>query len=751
MKFANRISAAVILVAGAALVLPLRSAQPTGEGFSPAQRQYWAFQPLSRPSIPEVKTSEWVKNPIDAFVAAKLEQKGLNPSPATDKVTLLRRVYFDLTGLPPTPEEVDAFLADSSPDAYAKVVDRLLDSPHYGERWARHWLDIARYAESDGFKADDLRPNVWRYRDYVIRAFNEDKPYDRFMQEQIAGDELWPGDFDARLATAFNRHYPDEYNQQNLKLRRQEILNDITDTVGSAFLGMTFECARCHDHKFDAILQADYYRLQAFFSNVAADDEIPLLPPAELEEYNRKVAAWEETTAGIRSEISMLVYNVRTKSYKSRYTAYVEEVQQALDTPVEQRTAMQRWMTHKARNFMNPADEDLAKGLRGSAKQCYQDLKVELDKFEHLHPGSLPIGVGITELSAEPLPTHVLSVGAYDRPLEEVQPGFLTILDPGPAKVTPPANGHTTGRRSALAKWLADPSNPLTPRVMANRIWNYHFGRGIAATPSDFGLMGERPTHPELLNWLSGEFIRSGWSMKHMHRLIVNSSTYQQSSAYNELAAKADPFNRLLWRYDRQRLEAEIIRDTTLKVSGLLNPEVYGPSVRPPLPLGVPDRSWETSPDVADHHRRSIYTFIQRNTLYPMVEVFDMPDTHASCARRSVTTTAPQALTFLNSTEVMDWAQAFAGRVLSTAGDDVSKQIEAAYRLAYSRRPKGTEKDAALTFFDRHAAIIAERAAAGEKLALPPEKPEWADPVHAAALVDFCHMLVNSNEFVYSN
>ena len=331
------------------------------------------------------------------------------------------------------------------------------------------------------------------------------------------------------------------------------------------------------------------------------------------------------------------------------------------------------------------------------------------------------------------------------------RPGFLSILDPGPAKVAPPANGQATGRRSALAKWLADPSNPLTPRVMVNRIWNYHFGRGIVATPSDFGLMGERPTHPELLDWLTREFISSGWSVKHMHRLILNSSTYQQSSAYHELAGKADPFNRLLWRYDRHRLEAEVIRDTTLRVAGLLNLEVYGPSVRPPLPLGVPDNNWEISPDVADHHRRSIYTFIQRNSLYPMLEVFDMPDTHASCARRSVTTTAPQALTYLNGTKVMNWAQGFAGRVLSTAGDDLAKQIEAAYRLAYSRRPRGTEKDAALTFFDRHSVIITQRAAAGEKLALPLEKPEWADPVHAATLVDFCHMLINSNEFVYSN
>ena len=740
------------IMAGTVLAAALAWAgPPTDHRFKESERNYWAFRRIESPPVPVVQGKAWARNPIDAFIAAKLEQKKLSPAPAADKRTLLRRVYFDLIGLPPTPEEVESFLVDTSPDAFAKVVDRLLDSPHYGERWARHWLDLARYAESDGFKQDDLRPDVWRYRDYVIQSFNGDKPYNRFVEEQIAGDELFPESLDARIATGFNRHYPDEYNAQNLRQRRQEMLNDITDTVGSVFMGMTFECARCHDHKFDPILHADYYRLQAFFANAAPNDEMPLLPRAELQEYNRKLAEWEEKTAGIRSEIGLLVATRRERGFRSRYTAYVAEVQEALDTSAEQRTPMQRWMNNKAKYFMYPSDEDLARGLRRGEKQCYEELKAELDKFAHLHPGELPIASGISELTRESLPTHVLSNGVYDRLLDPVEPGFLSILDPGPAQVTPPEHGQSTGRRAALAKWLVDPSNPLTSRVMVNRIWNYHFGRGIVATPSDFGMMGERPTHPELLDWLASEFVRNGWSMKHMHRLILNSSTYQQSSAYCEQAAKADPFNRLLWRYDRQRLEAEVIRDAALRVSGLLNPHVYGPSVRPPLPLGIPERSWKVSPELADHHRRSIYTFVQRNTLYPMVEVFDMPDTHASCARRSVTTTAPQALTYLNSPEAMNWAQAFAARVLAAAGADRAKQVEAAYQMAYSRPPNGAEEDAALTFFARHQEIIAERVAAGEKLALPEDKPEWADPAHAATLVDFCHMLVNSNEFVYSN
>ncbi|MBL8221064.1 MAG: DUF1549 domain-containing protein, partial [Bryobacterales bacterium] len=456
-------------VAGALL-----SIAAPADRFRPAQRRYWAFQPVVEPAIPQSTG----RNPIDAFVEAKLAAKNLTMSPEADKVTLLRRAHFDLTGLPPTAAELDTFLNDRSAHAYEAAIDRLLASPHYGERWARHWLDLARYAESDGFRADEIRQNAWRYRDYVIRSFNADKPYDRFVQEQIAGDEMFPGNLDAKLATAFNRHYPDEYNAQNLRARRQEILNDITDTVGAVFLGLTFECARCHDHKFDPILQADYYKLQAFFSNVSADDEFPLLPPAEYEEYKSKLAAWEEKTAAIRTQMAALVKNAREKQVKSRYTAYVEEVRKALDKPAEDRRPIELWMADKAKYFMNPAEEALSGGLKGEAKTAYQRLKRELNKYQDLHPGPLPKGTGLTDLTNTVIPAHVLSVGVYNKPLEPVEPGFLTILHPEPAMIEPPAGGTSTGRRTALAKWLTSAQNPLTARVMVNRIWHYHFGRG---------------------------------------------------------------------------------------------------------------------------------------------------------------------------------------------------------------------------------------------------------------------------------
>ncbi len=706
--------------------------------FRPHQRRYWAFQPVKTAAPPKIAATDWARNPIDAFVAAKLEEKAIAPSPATDRVTLLRRAYFDLTGLPPSVDAVQSFLADQSPDAYEKVVDRLLASPQYGERWARHWLDLARYAESDGFRADDIRPNAWRYRDYVIRSFNAGKPYDRFVQEQIAGDELWPDDLDARVATAFHRHYPDEYNAQNLRQRRQQILDDVTDTVGSVFLGMTFECARCHDHKFDPILHTDYYRLQAFFSNISADDEFPMLSKAEYADYQRKLAVWEEKTASIRSEMSALLTAARTKSHKARYMAYVDEVQQALDKPLEQRTPIELWMADKAKYFMNPAEESLANGLKGEAKEKWAKLKAQLDEFKELRPAPVPKGTGLTELTSQPIPSHVLLGGAYNRPGDPVAPGFLTILSPGDAVVTPPTNGvNSTGRRTALAKWLTAPDNPLTPRVMVNRIWHHHFGRGLVATTSDFGIMGERRTHSELLDWLAAEFVRSGWDMKHMHRLIMSSSTYRQSSNFRAAAAAKDPANQLLWRYERRRLEGESIRDTALSVSGLLNPELYGPSVRPPLPKGVAESAWKSSPDLASHHRRSIYTFLRRNNLYPMLDVFDMPDTHTSCGRRGVTTTAPQALTYLNSDQTIDWARSFANKVLAAAPSDWKAQVDEAYRMAYSRPPSPAERDMALTFFEQHQNTIAEKQPSAQ--------------VHAAVLADFCHALFNSSEFIYIN
>jgi Protein of unknown function (DUF1553)/Protein of unknown function (DUF1549) len=715
--------------------------------FTRRQREFWSFQPVKEHNPPVVKESDWVRNPVDQFVLAKLESKAIQPGSPADKITLLRRASFDLIGMPPTPEEVDAFLADQSPKAFERVVDRLLASPQYGERWGRHWLDLARYAESEGFKSDETRPNAWRYRDYVIRAFNEDKPYDRFVREQIAGDELWPDDPQARIATGFNRHYPDESNARNLMQRRQEILDDITDAVGATFLGLTYGCARCHNHKFDPILQADYYRLQAFFANTAADDHIPMTSPAKAAEYRAKRAVWEEKTKTVRDEIAAVLAPPKKKILKEFFDKYPPEIQAAILKPAAERNPYEWQMYAKAKPYLEIPDEDAIKALKGEPKAKYEALKKELDQFQDLYPGEFPEGIGMADLSRQAPATHILSVGMYDAPKEEVQPGFLSLLDPTPAKIVPPANQNSTGRRTALANWLTDPENPLPARVMVNRIWHYHFGQGIVGTPSDFGAMGERPSHPELLDWLAKEFVRSGWSMKHMHRLIMLSATYQQSAAFRKDAAAADPANRLFWAFPRHRLEGEEIRDSSLLVSGLLNPKMGGPSVFPDLPAGMaaPRGGWKLSKP-EDQDRRSVYIFVRRNARYPMLEAFDMPDTHESCPRRAVTTTAPQALTMLNDKVALQWAEAFAARALK-AQDPVDR----AYKLAYSRDPDAWEKDAISTFFFKQKTVIAERLAHGEKLALPPELPANIEPAYAAAFVDFCQMLLNSNEFVYRN
>jgi hypothetical protein len=696
----------------------------------------------------------WARNPIDAFVLAKLEAKGLQPGAAADRITLLRSVSLDLIGLPPTPEETADFLSDKSPDAYEKVVDRLLTSPRYGERWARHWLDLARYAESEGFKADEFRPNIWRYRDYVIQSFNEDKPYDRFVKEQIAGDEMWPGDPAAKIATAFNRHYPDESNARNLVQRRQEILNDITDTVGSVFLGMTYSCARCHDHKFDPILHVDYYRLQAFFANVIAADEIDLMPQDHVSDYQARLAVWEEKTKGIRDQMNAILEPQRKKVVDDLFEKYPAEIQAAILKGDKERSPMEWLMYYKAKPYMNPEEAQIAGGLRGENKSNFEALKKELAEFADLYPGDPPIAAGIRDVNGTAPATHVLAAGSYERPLEEVQPGLLSLLDPAPAQIRPPEAIASTGRRTALANLLASPENPLTARVMVNRLWHYHFGKGIVANPSDFGIMGMGRSHPELLDWLADEFVKNGWSIKKMHRLMVTSSTYRQSTAYREEAARLDSDNKLYWRFPRQRLEGEVIRDSSLYVAGLLNLKMGGPGVYPPLPAGMGTkgvyRNWTTSED-EDRNRRSVYISVRRNLRYPMLEVLDMPDTHESCARRDTTVSAPQALAFMNSEMVLAWAQSFAGKVLKAAGSDANKQIEYAYRRAYSRAPTGSEKDTAFTFFGRHKDIIAERIAGSEKLALPAYVPDGVEPAKAAALVDFCHMLLNSNEFVYRN
>ena len=770
-----------------------------GEGskrFTAEQLSLWSLQPLRSGAVPAVKKSTDVRTPIDAFLQVAMEQHPLPLAQPADRATLLRRASLDLIGLPPTPEEIRDFEQDSSADAFERVIGRLLASPQYGERWARHWLDLARYAESEGFKADETRPNAWRYRDYVIRSFNADKPYDRFIQEQLAGDELWPDDPDARIATGFNRHYPDESNARNLMQRRQEILNDIVDTSGAVFAGLTFACARCHDHKWDPITQADYYRLQAFFAGTAADDNIPLVSPSEIARHRQRLVVWEEKTHAIRDAMAKLEQPHRDAILHDYVDKYPENIQIALKKPAGERTAFEQQMVAKANLYLDPESHQyLAPAsacvgkMKKENKAHWRELTRELEGFAALHPGELPLGTGIREVADDAPATHVLNRGNWNSPKEEVQPGFLTVLQHTENHLSPtfsnwvkPSGADSVrsegrgegfapvaftdssrelpsrrpGRRTALANWFTDPTHPLTARVMVNRIWQHHFGRGLVGTSADFGLKGDRPTHPELLDWLAQEFIRGGWSMKHLHRLIMTSAAYQRASEISHPQTLAtdspDPENHLLARFHRHRLNGETIRDAALFVAGRLNLKAGGPSVFPELPPGMESRGgWNLSVERTDRDRRSVYVFVRRNTRYPMFETFDMPDTHETCARRNVTTSPTQALTLLNSRLTHEWAQGFAGRVLATAGADETRQIEAAFRLAYARLPEASEILLAREFFDTHRAVIAERRSADAPLALPEPMPSGIHPDHAVTLVDFCHALLNSNEFVYRN
>jgi hypothetical protein len=735
--------------------------------FTEAQKTFWSLQPVSKPSTPVVTAKQWVKNPIDAFVLAKLEEKQLQPNKPADKVTLLRRVTIDLTGLVPTPEEIQAFVNDNSANAYEKVVDRLLASPGYGERWGRHWLDIARYADSNGYKADETRPNIWRYRDYVIKAFNDDKPYDRFVREQIAGDELFPGDPDALVAMGFNRNWIDETNAAGLVIRRQETLDDITNVTGSAFLGMTVACARCHDHKYDPILQKDYYRLQAFFANTSfGDGPLPLKDPISRQKYDEQKKLWEEKTRGIRAEMNAIVEPLRKSKVEGGIKTFEDDVQEAILLDPAKRDPYQKMMYHTAEPRIAFSDEPDARTLRtlkGDSAARYAELKKQLAEFDSIKPAALPDGQYMIDIGTVAPPTYVHTRGDPYAKGEEVHPGFLSILDSSDAKITPLAALNSTGRRSALAAWLTDPKNPLPARVMVNQMWQYHFGTGIVATPGDFGRMGSRPTHPELLDFLASYFVENGWSMKKMNRLIVLSNTYQQSSENQEKAATADPDNKLLWRYARRRMEAEAIRDSMLEVSGLLNPKMGGPGVFPPLPPGVVSElsataaagGWRSEKDPAETNRRSVYIFVRRNLRYPMLQEFDNANTFESLHTRKNTVTPSQSLDILNNDLMLEWSRAFAGRILSEVGQSAEpwEQVDRAFKDAYGRAVTAEELKTAEAFLVKQTPIMSARIAEGGKFKppMPAVIPAGTDPARAAALVDLCQMLLASNEFMYIN
>jgi hypothetical protein len=708
-------------------------AAPLPAGFggtkpSAADRAMWSLQPVRRSSIPgPVKPGSatwagWSRNPIDQFICKALLDHGLTPAPEADKVTLIRRSTFDLTGLPPTPEDVDAFLADDAPGAYERLIDRLLASPRYGQRWARHWLDLVRYAESDGFRQDAFRPHAWRYRDYVVRAFNTDKPYDRFLTEQLAGDELDPDDPELRVATGYLRMGTYEYNQRNVRGQWADILNDITDVTGEVFLGLSIGCARCHDHKFDPILQKDYYRLQAFFSALLPRDDLTLARQRQWVEYQSRRAAWEKTAADILRQIDGLERLYRDKGTASALAKFPEEIRAILQKPEIDRSLVERQLGALAYRQIAFEHAQVPLQLKGAVKARWDELQKELKRYDALRP--VPPGGVLTATDLGPVSPPLCVPG--DRKQEPIEPGYLSVLDPGPARIEPsPAAPQSTGRRLALARWLSRPDNPLSTRVIVNRVWQYHFGRGLAGAPSDFGRMGEPPSHPALLDWLAAEFVARGWHVKSLHRLILTSAVYRQAArrCQRELALgqRIDPANRLLWKRTVQRLDAEEIRDAMLVASGELDPAIGGPSAP------------------ASRPRRTIDTRVVRNTRDALLDTFDAPDGNATTARRNTTTTATQALLLINGDWALARAQALAARVerQEPSSTDDRDRIVLAYRLAFGRQPEPDEIAEAVSFLGQQASVT-EHAA----------KPPNVSADHTV-LVDFCHVLLNSNEFLY--
>lgn len=729
---------------------------------------HWAYKPVSRPAEPTVNDKTWVRNPIDAFVLAKLEAKGLKPSPEADRAAFIRRATLDAWGVIPTPEQVKTFVEDTSANAYEKLADRLLSSPKYGERQARRWLDLARYADSSGFQNDNTRPNLWRYRDYVITSFNQDKPYSRFIQEQLAGDEIWPDNQDALIATGYMANFPDNHNSRDLVQRKYQITTDITDTVGKVFLAQTVECARCHNHKFDKISQKDYFSLQSFFANVSAVDNIPVAKKGDTEHnFEVALAKWEAATKDIRDKQNAILDTVRDQAVKHHKERYLTDSREAIFKPKEQWNAQDRWVNHRLVYVTD--QQSLAAFLRDTAESKgkdqnytkeiadkwaeYDKLSEELKKFNDLKPkaGSTEISA-MTELGhSDTPPTYVLFGGDNDRPLDEVQPAFPeAITDEKPdIKATP----FSSGRRAALAKWISSDTNPLTARVFVNRVWEEYFGRGIVETVSDFGKAGQKPTNPELLDYLADNFVKQGWSVKKLHRDILLSSVYRQASTYREDVAKADPDNKLLAVFPRKRLEAEQIRDSLLVASGKLEDKIGGPSVFPPVPANLgAGNAWEVSKNPQDQNRRSLYIFTRRSVPYPLLETFNMASAQEAHSKREVTTSPLQSLALFNSDVVFGWSQALAGRVINEAGKDEAAQLDRLYQILFARNASDSEKALLQKFLDSHEKTVREKTSEGKfAVSIPTglKETQKLDPIRAAAFVDLVHTVANSNEFIY--
>ena len=834
---------------------------PPGAHITEAHRQHWSFRPIAKPTIPLI---EGAKSPIDAFHLATLKATNMAPNPPADRRTLIRRATYDLTGLPPSPEEVEAFAADADPKSYANLVDRLLASPRYGERWGRHWLDLVRYAETNSYERDGVKPNAWRYRDYVIKSLNDDKPFDRFAREQLAGDELPDGGIEATIATGYYRLgiWDDEPSDRDLA--RFDAFDDYVATTGQVFLGLTVDCARCHDHKLDPISQKDYYKLLSFFRNVnhyrngGPTDEAPVFADeAARAKYEAKLGAKARRRDEIQASLTAVEGDLRRRLEGEsgvslngvdmddlRYRYYrdtweklpdFDALKPEAEGPIpggrfdlDVRTRHDAFGLVFEGTIIVPEDGPYTFTLDSDDGSRLLVGKKEVIKYDGIHgigreqsglidlkAGRLPIrleyfqrgnGLGLDvswsgptfarrPLSAEPskgpaakpfdlakaLPTdgvRLLGKEAIDRyrvlrrelqalkaekvdgeaalcvteagasapetfvmqrgdphsPGDKVEPGFLDVLGATPAVVPTPASGaRTTGRRTALADWIASPSNPLTARVLANRVWQHHFGRGIVRSPSNFGLQGEAPTHPELLDWLAATLIEGGWRLKPLHRQIMLSDTYRMSSRSRPEALAADPVNDKLWRFDMRRLSAEEVRDSILATTGALNTKMYGPGVYPEIPKEVmagqsnPGQGWgKSSP--ADQARRSIYVHAKRSLALPLLEGFDAAETDRSTPSRFATTQPTQALAMINGTFLNAQAGLLAERVGREAGPKVEDRVTRALRLVTTRPPTDAEVRRGLD-------LIASLEAGGASA--------------EAALRSFCLVALNMNEFLY--
>jgi len=641
------------------------------------EKGWWAYQAVKLPELPAGKSA----HPIDRFIDARLAKEGLTPSAEADRGVLIRRVTFDATGLPPSPEEVATFVKSADPLAYEKLVDRLLSSPAYGQRMARAWLDLVRYADSDGFRIDDFRPTAWRYRDYVIKAYNENKPYDRFIQEQIAGDELFPGDPQALTALGYLRHWIYEYNNRDARSQWENILNDLTDTTGDVFLGAGMQCARCHDHKFDPILQRDYFALRSFFTNTLPVENRAAWTPKEAGEHARKLAGWEKETKMITDEIAALEKKYRADATNKAVKIFPDDVQEMINKPEAQRTPYEQQIAALAWRQVDYEYARLDRSIKGADSVKHADLKRQLAEHDKQKPEDPPFVLTVRETGAQGVDAVIPKKNTV------VPPAFLTVLSANypaePATITPAADGTTTGRRTVLARWLTEKSNPFTARLAMNRLWQLNFRRGLAPYASDFGRLGEPPSHPELLDWLSAEFMAKGWDQKAMHRLILTSAAYRRSSLHPSPkdGQLKDPQNALLWRFQPQRLESEQIRDAIFTACGDLKADKQaGPSVVYGEPV------------------RSIFTRIMRNNRDPLADVFDAPQWFSSASSRDVTTTPIQSLLLLNSPFMLKRGEILATRIAKEIPDDEAAQVRRLYQVLFARTPTATEVVRAATF-----------------------------------------------------